>query len=69
MDELKVSTKSFDISKQEVWDAWVKVRGNKGSSGVDGVSIEVFEKDLKNNVYKVWSASSRAGSEAVMWCS
>jgi RNA-directed DNA polymerase len=39
MDELKASPKPFDISKQEVWDAWMKVRGNKGSSGVDGVSI------------------------------
>jgi RNA-directed DNA polymerase len=58
MDGLKASAKSFDISKQEVWDAWVKVRGNKGSSGVDGVSIEVFEKDLKNNLYKVWNRMS-----------
>ena len=33
MSELKASAKPFDISKQEVWDAWVKVRGNKGSSG------------------------------------
>ncbi|MFJ6123435.1 group II intron reverse transcriptase/maturase [Streptomyces sp. NPDC092129] len=58
MDELKASTKPFDISKQEVWDSWVKVRGNKGSSGVDGVSIETFEKDLKNNLYKVWNRMS-----------
>ncbi len=69
MGELKASVKPFDISKQEVWDAWMKVRGNKGSSGVDGVSIETFEKDLKNNLYKVWSASSRAGGEAVILCS
>ena len=55
---MKASAKSFDISKQEVWDAWVKVRGNKGSSGVDAVSIEVFEKDLKNNLYKVWNRMS-----------
>lgn len=58
MDELKASTKPFDISKQEVWDAWMKVRGNKGSSGVDGVSIEMFEDDLKNNLYKVWNRMS-----------
>jgi RNA-directed DNA polymerase len=58
MDELKVSTKPFDISKQEVWDAWMKVRGNKGSSGVDGVSIEMFEDNLKNNLYKVWNRMS-----------
>lgn len=55
---MKASTKPFDISKQEVWDAWVKVRGNKGSSGVDGVSVEAFEKDLKNNLYKVWNRMS-----------
>ncbi|MEV6028622.1 group II intron reverse transcriptase/maturase [Streptomyces sp. NPDC052036] len=58
MDELKASAKPFDISKQEGWDAWVKVRGNKGSSGVDGVSIEAFEQDLKNNLYKVWNRMS-----------
>ncbi|MEV6655169.1 reverse transcriptase domain-containing protein [Streptomyces sp. NPDC051219] len=58
MDELKASAKPFGISRQEVWDAWVKVRGNKGSSGVDGVSIEVFEKDLKNNLSKVWNRMS-----------
>jgi hypothetical protein len=59
MDGLKASAKPFDISKQEVWDAWVKVRGNKGSSGVDGVSVEVFEKDLKDNLYKVWNRMVR----------
>src|SRR4051812_23234676 len=58
MDELKASAKPFDISKYEVWSAWGKVRGNKGSSGVDGVSIEAFEKDLKNNLYKVWNRMS-----------
>ena len=58
MDGLKAAAKSFDISKQEVWDAWIKVRGNKGASGVDGVSIEAFEKDLKNNLYKVWNRMS-----------
>jgi RNA-directed DNA polymerase len=55
MGELKASGKPFDISKQEVWDAWVKVRGNKGSGGVDGVSVEAFEKDLKDNLYRVWN--------------
>jgi hypothetical protein len=27
---------------------------NKGAPGVDGQSIEDFEKDLKGNLYKVW---------------
>ena len=58
MDELKASGKPFDISKQEVWDAWIKVKGNQGAPGVDGQSIEEFEKDLKNNLYKIWNRMS-----------
>ena len=36
MGEQKPQGKSFDISKQEVWDAWLKVKANKGAPGVDG---------------------------------
>jgi RNA-directed DNA polymerase len=69
VSELKSSGKSFEISKREVWQAWEKVRSNKGAPGVDGCSIEDFETDLKNNLYRIWSASSRTGGEAVSWCS
>ena len=69
MDELKAPGKPFDISKGAVWEAWEKVKANKGAPGVDVVSIEDFEKDLKNNLYKLWSASSRTGGEAVISCS
>ena len=58
MDELKASGKPFGISKQEVWDAWLKVKGNKGAPGIDGVSLAEFEKDLKDNLYKVWNRMS-----------
>jgi RNA-directed DNA polymerase len=46
VDELKASDKPFQITKMEVWDAWLKVKGNQGAPGVDGVTIEAFEKDL-----------------------
>jgi RNA-directed DNA polymerase len=50
--------KPFDISKWEVQAAWEKVRANNGAAGVDEVSIAVFEKDLKDNLYKVWNRMS-----------
>src|SRR5664279_1934422 len=55
---LKSSGKPFEISKAEVWQAWEKVKDNKGASGVDGCSIEDFEADLKNNLYKIWNRMS-----------
>ncbi|MFE3229398.1 group II intron reverse transcriptase/maturase [Nocardia sp. NPDC059228] len=58
MSELKSTGKPFEISKREVWEAWEKVKENKGGPGVDGVSIEDFEKDLKNNLYKIWNKMS-----------
>jgi RNA-directed DNA polymerase len=52
------SGKPFDISGQEVWRAYLKVRANKGAAGAGGVSLEMFEADLKNNLYKVWNRMS-----------
>src|SRR6202521_1301079 len=50
--------KPFSISKQVVWEAYQKVKANHGAAGVDGESIEAFEADLKNNLYKVWNRMS-----------
>ena len=50
--------KPFCISKQLFWDAYKRVRANKGAAGVDGQSITGFEKDLKNNLYKLWNRMS-----------
>ena len=50
--------KPFEISKRAVWEAWEKVKANKGAPGVDGVSIAEFEKDLKGNLYKIWNRMS-----------
>lgn len=49
------TTKSFDIPKQLVWDAYEQVAKNKGSAGVDNQSLEDFKADLKNNLYKLWN--------------
>ncbi|MFI8182440.1 group II intron reverse transcriptase/maturase [Actinacidiphila glaucinigra] len=58
MGQLKSQTKPFDISKWEIKEAWEEVRANRGAPGVDGQSIADFEKDLKNNLYKVWNRMS-----------
>jgi RNA-directed DNA polymerase len=50
--------KPYDIPKQLVWDAYRRVRANRGAAGVDGESLAAFEKDLKANLYKVWNRMS-----------
>jgi RNA-directed DNA polymerase len=58
VDELKLPGKPFGISKAEVWQAWEKVKENRGAPGVDGRSVADFEADLKNQLYKVWNRMS-----------
>ena len=50
--------KPFTIPKDAVVKAWEKVKKNAGSHGVDQQSIEDFEKNLKDNLYKVWNRLS-----------
>jgi group II intron reverse transcriptase/maturase len=49
------NTKPFCISKREVWEAYKRVKANQGAAGVDGQSIEQFEADLENNLYRLWN--------------
>ena len=50
--------KPFCISKMEVWEAYKRVKANKGAAGVDGESIADFERNLKGNLYKLWNRMS-----------
>lgn len=50
--------KPFKIPKRDVWDAFKRVKANRGAAGVDGQSIAGFEADLSNNLYKLWNRLS-----------
>ena len=50
--------KPFMIPKRDVWEAFKRVKSNRGAAGVDGQSIASFEVDLSNNLYKLWNRLS-----------
>ncbi len=50
--------KPFDIPKQEVWEAFKRVKANQGAAGVDGQTVAGFEADLSNNLCKLWNRMS-----------
>jgi len=51
-------TKSFEISKREIRKAYKRVKANKGGEGCDGESLDDFDSDLENNLYKLWNRMS-----------
>ena len=58
MSESKSQVKPFDIPKSMVWEAYQRVKANKGAAGVDGQSVEQFGQDEKNNLYRLWNRMS-----------
>jgi len=58
MSEPKPDGKPFAISKRLVWEAWRRVKANRGAAGVDEESIQAFEENLRGNLYKVWNRMS-----------
>lgn len=57
-EEPSSQVKPFCISKWTVFAAYKRVKANHGAAGVDSESIEEFERDLKNNLYKIWNRMS-----------
>ena len=58
MSEPKLQDKPFEISKWVVWEAFQRVKANKGAAGVDDQSIEEFEQDRDKNLYRIWNRLS-----------
>jgi len=52
------STKPYGIAKHTVWDAYQRVKANRGAAGVDDETIAAFEQHLSGNLYKLWNRMS-----------
>jgi RNA-directed DNA polymerase len=52
------TVKSFEITKQLVFEAYKRGKANGGKAGVDGQTIAMFEENLKDNLYKLWNRMS-----------
>lgn len=52
------STKPFSIAKRTVWEAYQKVKANRGAAGIDDETIAMFEQNLSKNLYKLWNRMS-----------
>jgi RNA-directed DNA polymerase len=57
-EEILDETKPFTISKDLVVEAYKLVKANRGAAGVDRQTLDDFEQDLKNNLYKIWNRMS-----------
>lgn len=53
-----MNQKPFAIPKKLVYAAWKRVRAAKGGPGVDGITLEQYEKNLGKNLYKLWNRMS-----------
>jgi len=52
------TAKPYDISRKSVWEAYQRVKVNRGAAGIDEETIADFEKKLKNNLYRIWNRMS-----------
>ena len=53
-----ILTKGIPITKQMVYEAYKKVKRNRGSAGIDNESLEDFDLNLGKNLYKIWNRMS-----------
>jgi len=49
------SSKPFQITKKMVWEAYLDIKGKGKAAGVDCQSLEDFEANLKDNLYRLWN--------------
>ena len=48
-------TKSLPVTKRMVYESYLKVVMKDGSAGIDRESIDMFNANMANNLYKLWN--------------
>jgi RNA-directed DNA polymerase len=51
-------TMPFVIPKRLVWDAYKRVKANRGAAGFDRQTMAEFEQSLAGNLYWIWNRVS-----------
>ncbi|EDV0070011.1 group II intron reverse transcriptase/maturase [Salmonella enterica subsp. enterica] len=49
------SAKPFPVSKRQVWEAYKRVKANRGAAGIDGQTLAEFDENVTDNLYKLWN--------------
>ena len=57
-EEPMAEAKPFNVTKRHVWEAYKRVKANRGAAGVDGQSLEDFDQNLEGNLYRLWNRMS-----------
>ena len=57
-EEGRQQAKPFDINKWLIVEAYRRVKANAGAAGVDRQSLQDFDCDRDNNLYKLWNRLS-----------
>lgn len=51
-------TRSQPITRVMVWQAYQKVKSNKGGSGIDNLDWDTLDRSLRSELYKLWNRLS-----------
>jgi len=58
MTSISAINKPFWIEKRRVYEAYKAVKSNHGAAGVDGQTLETFEKDFAGEAYPSGSGAT-----------
>lgn len=50
--------KPFDIPKRLIWEAYKRVKANRGAAGVDRQSLMDFDRKRDSNLFQIWNRMS-----------